>query len=401
MHAQSQIASTLSSAAGMTRLKDLLAQPGGASRTELGRRVCQLFGFLDALGRPQLAGCMKALRALQARGRCPRRPPCPRGSIRCRDWRWSRSPARHVGAQLRYLLVSDHGVLGALGFAASALARAARDAFIGWDADLRSRQLHRVIALSRFLIRPPVRCQNLASKALALCLRRLPGDFQRRYGYLPLLAKMFVEKDRHQGTSLAAANWVCVGQTAGRGRCAPRGVRVPLKSVHLYPLARDWREQLGDVRLSKRLVQSARMQSEQAMASFPEAVQRDRAAVKGYFRMIGRPAESELTPENIVAPHRERTPRRMQGQRTVLCLQDGTDLNFASHGGCAGLGRISKNKGSEGTLGLHMHSLLAVSEEGLLLGVPHIQHDAPDRQAEQGKPLEERKTFRWIRGLRA
>ena len=41
-----------------------------------------------------------------------------------------------MGAQLRYLLVSDHGVLGALSFAASALTLAARDAFIGWDADL-------------------------------------------------------------------------------------------------------------------------------------------------------------------------------------------------------------------------------------------------------------------------
>ena len=55
-----------------------------------------------------------------------------------------------------------------------------------------------------------------------------------------------------------------------------------------------------------------------------------------------------------------------------------------------GLGRISKNKGSDGTLGLHMHSLLAVSEEGLPLGVPHIQYDAPDRQADKRKPLEER-----------
>ncbi len=133
-----------------------------------------------------------------------------------------RGAARHVGPQLRYLLVSDHGVLGALGFAASALTLAARDAFIGWDADLRSRQLHRVIALSRFLIRPSVACRNLASKALGLCLRRLPDDFERRYGYRPLLAETFVEKDRHAGTSLVAANWLCVGETAGRGTRGPR-----------------------------------------------------------------------------------------------------------------------------------------------------------------------------------
>ena len=134
-----------------------------------------------------------------------------------------RGAVQHAGAQLRYLLVSDHGVLGALGFAAAALTLAARDTFIGWDADQRSRQLHRVIGLSRFLIRSSVHCRNLASKALGLALRRLPDDFQHRYGYRPLLVETFVEKGRYQGTSLAAANWRRVGETAGRGRFAAPG----------------------------------------------------------------------------------------------------------------------------------------------------------------------------------
>ena len=472
MHEQNQIGSTLASADGTARLKDLLAQAGSVSRTEVGRRVCELFGFHDALGRPQLAGCMKALRRLEAdrrielpaprhaRRRCrPRRlgRPVPQpagvpervdlvqalavvevtGDDQRRLWNelvaseHPRGAAHHVGAQLRYLLVSEHGVLGALGFAASALALAARDAFIGWDAELRSRQLHRVLALSRFLIRPSVRCQNLASKALGLCLSRLPDDFQRRYGYCPLLLETFVEQDLHEGTSLAAANWVRVGETAGRGRFAARGTRVPLKSVWLYPLARDWRAQLGvaepaplealelgaglardewaqhefggaplgDVRWSKRLVKSASMQSEQPMASFPGAARGERAAVKGHYRLIDQPADSQVTPENILAPHRQRTLRRMQGQQAVLCIQDGTDLNFAEHPGCAGLGYIGRNKGSAGTLGLHMHSTLVVNGEGIPLGVSQIQYEAPDGQAQKGKPLEERKTMRWIRGL--
>ena len=42
--------------------------------------------------------------------------------------------ARHVGAQVRYLLVSNHGVLGALGFAAS---------YLGLDAG-RARRIYRL-----------------------------------------------------------------------------------------------------------------------------------------------------------------------------------------------------------------------------------------------------------------
>ena len=45
-----------------------------------------------------------------------------------------------VGAQLRYLLLSDYGILGAL---------ADRERFIGWDPDLRQHQLYRPANLSR------------------------------------------------------------------------------------------------------------------------------------------------------------------------------------------------------------------------------------------------------------
>ena len=112
MHEQNQIGSTLASADGTAQLKDLLAQAGSVSRTEVGRRVCELFGFHDALGRPQLAGCMKALRRLEADqrielpaprharplpagravsdGRSRSRRACPSGSIWCRHWQWSR-----------------------------------------------------------------------------------------------------------------------------------------------------------------------------------------------------------------------------------------------------------------------------------------------------------------------
>ena len=45
-----------------------------------------------------------------------------------------------------------------------------------------------------------------------------------------------------------------------------------------------------------------------------------------------------------------------------------------------------------------MHSTLAVNGEGIPL--PQIQYEAPDGKAQRNKPLEERKTMRWIRGLR-
>ena len=343
-----------------------------------------------------------------------------------------RGAARLAGAQLRYLVASQHGYLGALGFSSSALALAARDNRIGRQAAQRQCRLYQVVAMSRFMIRPQVRCRYLASKVPGMALRRLPGDLERLYGYRPVPVETFVESSKHAGTSLAASNWIRVGQTKGRGRFAAAGAEVPVKAVWLRPLAGNRRQQLGlprplpvpargpgdgldrehwaqnefggaplgDVRLSRQLVKIAAIQAASPMASFPAAAQGEKAVVAGHYRMIDQPAASAVSPENILVPHRASTRERMQGADRVLCIQDGTDLNFAEHPGCAGLGLVGRRKGGSGMLGLHMHSLLVVDGNGIPLGVPHIQYDAPDGRAERGKPPEERKSQRWLRGLR-
>ena len=189
---------------------------------------------------PASAGALQGLRLTEVRSPLQRRTwnelvasEHPQGAV------------RHVGAQVRYLIESEHGLLGAIGFAASALAVAARDEWIGWSPALRRKRLHRVVALSRFLIRPSVQCRCLASKVLSMALRQLPSDFRLRYGYRPALVETFVDRQRHAGTCFRAANWTRVGETAGRGRFAPPGRRVPVKSIFLYPLRRDFRAVLG------------------------------------------------------------------------------------------------------------------------------------------------------------
>ena len=161
--------------------------------------------------------------------------------------------------------------------------------------------------------------------------------------------------------------------------------------------ADHWAEQelggapLGDERLSRRLVRCARVQARDPQASFPGAAQSDRALVKGYYRLIDRSDDSQVTPRRILAPHRTRTLQRMQQAGQVLCVLDGTELNFADHPSCAGLGLIGRNRGAEGTRGLHMHSLLVLDAQGVPLGVPHIQYDTHHGS----------RTARWQEGLEA
>ena len=148
------------------------------------------------------------------------------------------------GAHLQYLVwVSKPAprVVGGLQFSSAAWRLRARDAWIGWDDATRARHLPRVVTNSRLLVVPWVRVTNLISTTLSLALRRLPHDWQARYGVEPLLVETFVDSARYVGGCYRAANWVALGETAGRGRDDRAHQRhgTHPKCVWVYPLRRD------------------------------------------------------------------------------------------------------------------------------------------------------------------
>lgn len=149
------------------------------------------------------------------------------------------------GAQLRYMVFAGSELLALLGFGAAAWKVAARDRFIGWSVEQRVQNLQRVVNNARFLILPWVRSRNLASRVLSLAARRLPHDWQLRYGHRPVLLETFVDRTRFEGTCYRAANWLRVGQTRGRGKLDRRHRHdLPVKDIWLYPLHRRFRSVL-------------------------------------------------------------------------------------------------------------------------------------------------------------
>jgi len=344
-----------------------------------------------------------------------------------------------VGRQVRYLAGSAHGWLGGFGFAAPALQLADRDRWIGWDGEQRRAHLHGIVCLSRFLIRPRVECRNLASRLLSMSLERLVEDFQGRYHYRPWLVESFVDTSRFSGSSYRAANWILVGQTKGRGRQDRFSKQEKtIKDIYVYPLEKDFRTRLGladgaglgplrpadgmdnntwaeeefggaplgDARLSRRLVDIAQSKAEKPGHAFTGVAEGDWPAVKAYYRLIDHADEAAINMPHILEPHRERTVRRMKGQRTVLCIQDGSDLDYTSLAQCEGLGVIGTNQTSAQSRGLHLHTTLAVAPNGLPLGVLRAQCVAPklkspkDKRPSYAIPIEEKDTFCWIEGLR-
>jgi hypothetical protein len=476
------IRAILSQAASLEIIRDRL-KSGEKSRTGLARWICGEFGFEDERGQPRVSSCLKVLRDFEQAGKFKlprrildivqhwrvrrRRKPVPKpvevpaevSQVRdlelclvdpqqdepMRIWNelmWREHPQgkrRLVGRQLRYLVGSAQGWLGAVGFSASALSLEARDQWIGWDPEQRLAHEGRVVNLSRLLIRPGVECKNLASFVLGACAARVPKDFAQRYGYEPWLLESFVEPEQHAGTCFKAANWKCVGETKGRGR-NDRNSQFPesKKDIYVYPLVEDFRQRmgvapqstalaveqglgskewaqqefgevkLGDQRLRDRLIRIMTDRGEHPDVSYLAAAAGDRYAAKGYYYFIDN-KHAELTPEAMLATHRQRTLQRMMNYPLVLVVQDTSDLNFSTRPQTTGLGVIGSNQTGAKSLGLKLHSSLALTREGLPLGVLRSVAEVQELKEEAEKqkpwealkrPIEEKKSFRWIQGLR-
>jgi hypothetical protein len=460
----------------VAKVKDWLQKNKNKGRYALAQYLCGVLNITDHLGKPRIAGVHVALRTLESRGfwklpklkggvraqqqfrRLSTAVPAPEAipaqvdevkGLRLvevntgedqlfRTWNeliLTEHPlkeCRLVGRQLRYLIGSDHGWLGAIGFGSCALHLSARDEWIGWDSSTRKSFQERLINMTRFLIRPQVHCQNLASRVLSLCIERVASDFAARYGFEPWLLESFVDTEQHWGTSYQAANWLPIGTTAGLGRNAHgnRPSKTP-KAVYVYELTRDWRSRMGLPPLSEkikpvsleeafhngnwveaefgnvdlghrdreqRLVRIATAKAQQPSAPYTECFAGNRHELKAYYRFIDSEA-TEVSPESILHGHRERTIGRMKNCQRVLVIQDTTDLDFSERLHCNGLGDIGKNQTGAVSQGLKMHSSLAVSEKGVPLGVLKTQIYAShydETKKAQARPIEEKESYRWL-----
>jgi hypothetical protein len=272
-------------------MREITKNYAGLAVTEMARTLCELLDWKRQTGRLKDLECRQLLEHLAAQGwlqlppvrrlgrRGPRHVRLTEASaaqatiegtagefepleLRVVDSQqerrlWMELMERHhylkyrvpVGANLRYLVRSGQRkgvVLACLLWSSPAWKMAARDEWIGWNAEQRTCQLQLIVNNSRFLVLPWVHVKGLASKILAQSARQLPTDWGQRYGYRPLLLETLVDAQRFRGTCYRAANWIRVGQTSGRGRMdrEHKAHGQAVKDIYLYPLTRNLRQRL-------------------------------------------------------------------------------------------------------------------------------------------------------------
>jgi hypothetical protein len=125
-----------------------------------------------------------------------------------------------VGESIRYVAVFQEHWLALLGWSAAALKCKVRDEWIGWHHWLKFQRLPLIANNTRFLILPEIRIPNLASRILALNLKRLSQDWQAAYNHPIWVAETFVDPRYFKGICYKAAGWLFLGYTQGFAKCS-------------------------------------------------------------------------------------------------------------------------------------------------------------------------------------
>jgi hypothetical protein len=274
----------------LTTIRCLIQAEGSQGRTHLSRHLCRLWDWRQPNGAYREIACRDLLRQLEKRNlielpaalHAARRPgyqnrvqtpniltdpidlPLDRIQSGIQIVAVETAPQRHLlrdllgachylgyrqptGPSLGYLAFWNDRPLACARFGPSAWKVAARDHFIGWTCEQRRRGLKSLVNNDRFLILPWVRVPHLASFVLSRIGRRLARDWQTIYRQSIVLAETFVDSERFAGTAYRAANWLCVGQSQGRGRNDRNHQGgEPVKSVWCHPLRRDFRRPLTE-----------------------------------------------------------------------------------------------------------------------------------------------------------
>jgi hypothetical protein len=155
---------------------------------------------------------------------------------------------------------------------------------------------------------------------------------------------------------------------------------------------------LPDQRHRRRLHLMVTAFAQKPTAPIPQACA-NRAETKGAYRFVENDA---IAPAAIREPHHRATLERVRAHPIILAVQDTTALNYSTHPGTRGLGPICHTRH---TIGLLLHSTLAITPTGQPLGFLHNSVRARDRHARvcsrERRSVGKKESYKWIESLTA
>jgi len=122
------------------------------------------------------------------------------------------------------------------------------------------------------------------------------------------------------------------------------------------------------------------------------------AEVKAVYRFL---SNDDIEPDQITAALGRTTAERIAEHELVVVAQDTTSLDFSTRPATEGLGPTGGGDGSDGH-GMFAHSAIAISDDGVPLGLLHQQVWSRDPDAvgvkhqRKERAIEDKESYRWL-----
>jgi hypothetical protein len=157
--------------------------------------------------------------------------------------------------------------------------------------------------------------------------------------------------------------------------------------------------ELGDERLDARLSIILATVAAKPADSIPQASGSNGQA-KAMYRFF---ANERIEPDDLLQPIADATVESLRGLKTVLAVQDTTSLNYSTLKSTTGLGPLNDSSTARG---LHLHSAIAVRDDGVAVGIldqkywarPAEKRAANDRN---NLPIDQKESCKWLDGIEA
>ncbi|MHC6203328.1 IS4 family transposase [Breznakiellaceae bacterium SP9] len=163
-----------------------------------------------------------------------------------------------------------------------------------------------------------------------------------------------------------------------------------------FNMAEEFRDiDFNEKRLEKRFIKTMETLSKEPQKTIYGS-STTRAEAKAIYRLL---SNDKFNEDEVLKAHRAATIRRISNEAVILAVQDTTSVNYDTRKKMKGNGYMC-----EQALGVNIHSCLAVTPEGLVMGLPaqkgfnraEPKNTTLTKEEQRNRPIEEKESFRWL-----
>ena len=152
----------------------------------------------------------------------------------------------------------------------------------------------------------------------------------------------------------------------------------------------EWEQEFGEIALGDKRLKDRLIKIVDALSKSPDKsiylANGSRSEAKAVYRFL---SNEKVEQAAIVEGIKQSSARKIEdsNEKVLLAIQDTTSISYGSRKNIEGMGYYCESE----TKGMNVHTAIAVTGEGLALGLLHQEYQTRETRADKSKSKDEKK----------